>query len=219
MITHNWWRSFHGSPVPGPREGPPQAHQSHQFRPACSPWRRKRHPGWVSLNGLKHREMVWIWGNILNQKPWFLPMKYGGFLQISFKPIHWIKKCETHHVDNGWVCPKTRLFSQPFADCSMRLVLSIVINLLSLVFCVQSSFQQQNEKRRPSERRVILQSRQPERSQAVDAEATDQPWLGHCNGFVSPFIWSLGFLLFFFQRPQANASEWLHIWSHKSWTK
>ena len=91
MITHNWWRSFHGSPVPGPREGPPQAHQSHQFRPACSPWRRKRHPGWVSLNGLKHREMVWIWGNILNQKPWFLPMKYGGFLQISFKPIHWIK--------------------------------------------------------------------------------------------------------------------------------
>lgn len=139
MITHNWWRSFHGSPVPGPRERPPQAHQSHQFRPACSPWRRKRHPGWVSLNGLrlKHREMVWIWGNILNQKPWFLPMKYGGFLQISFKPIHWIKKWDTHHVDNGWVCPKTRLFSQPFADCSMRLVLSIVINLLNkYILCI-----------------------------------------------------------------------------------
>ena len=122
---------------------------------------------------------------------WWFP---ANFLQTN--PLN--KKCETHHVDNGWVCPKTRLFSQPFADCSMRLVLSIVINLLSLVFCVQSSFQQQNEKRRPSERRVILQSRQPERSQAVDAEATDQPWLGHCNGFVSPFIWSLGFLLFFF---------------------
>lgn len=28
---------------------------------------------------------------------------------------------------------------------------------------------------------------QLERRQAVDAEATDQPWLGHCNGFVSPF--------------------------------
>jgi hypothetical protein len=68
---------------------------------------------------------------------------------------------------------------------------------IGLVFCVQSSLQQ-NKKRRPSERRVILQSRQPERSQAVDAEATDQPWLGHCNGFVSPCIWILGFLLFFF---------------------